>query len=82
VRWAISGRVPWPEGNVLRTSSQTRELQAALNAPGYDSGQPDGLVQPNTRRALRDFQRANQLDADGYVGSPAYDVVKAASVSK
>ncbi len=73
---------PWPESNVPLTRSQTRELQTALNALGYDSGQPDGLAGPNTRRALRDFQRANQLDADGYVGSSAYDAVMAAGVSK
>ncbi|MFH1494618.1 MAG: peptidoglycan-binding domain-containing protein [Pseudomonadota bacterium] len=49
---------------------------------GHDSGQPDGLAGPNTRRALRDFQRANQLDADGYVGISAYDAVMAAGGRK
>ncbi|MBU0594504.1 MAG: lytic murein transglycosylase [Gammaproteobacteria bacterium] len=73
---------PWPEGNVPLTRSQTLELQAALNALGHDSGQPDGLAGPNTRRALRDFQRANQLDADGYVGISAYDAVMAAGGRK
>ena len=37
---------------------------------------------PNTRRALRDLLRANELEVDGYVGSSAYDAVKAAGVSK
>ncbi|MBU1689894.1 MAG: lytic murein transglycosylase [Gammaproteobacteria bacterium] len=73
---------PWPKDNVPLTRSQTRELQAALNALGHNSGQPDGLAGPNTRRALRDFQRAHHLDADGYVGSSAYDAVMAASVRK
>lgn len=70
---------PWPEGNVPLTRSQTRALQTSMNALGFDSGRPDGLAGPNTRRALRAFQRANGLDADGYVGSAAYDAVMAAS---
>jgi membrane-bound lytic murein transglycosylase B len=70
---------PWPEGNVPLTRSQTRQLQERMNALGFNSGRPDGLAGPNTRRALRAFQRANGLDADGYVGSAAYDAVMAAS---
>ncbi|BAN35504.1 lytic murein transglycosylase [Sulfuricella denitrificans skB26] len=73
---------PWPKDNVPLTLSQTRELQAALNALGHNSGQPDGLAGPNTRRALRDFQHAHHLDADGYVGSSAYDAVMAAGARK
>lgn len=73
---------PWPEGNVPLSRAQTRELQAALNALGYDSGQSDGLAGPNTRRALRNFQRANKLDADGYVGTSAYEAVMVAGARK
>jgi membrane-bound lytic murein transglycosylase B len=72
---------PWPEGNVPLTRSQTRELQAALNALGFNSGTPDGLAGPNTRRALRAFQRAHGHDADGYVGTGAFDAVIAAGAS-
>ncbi|MDG1418496.1 MAG: lytic murein transglycosylase [Maricaulis sp.] len=70
---------PWPEGNVPLTRSQTRQLQEGMNALGFNSGRPDGLAGPNTRRALRAFQRANGLDADGYVGSAAYDAVMTAT---
>ncbi|GAO36364.1 murein transglycosylase [Sulfuricella sp. T08] len=73
---------PWPKDNVPLSRSQTHELQAALNALGHNSGQPDGLAGPNTRRALRDFQHAHDLDADGYVGSSAYDAVMAAGARK
>lgn len=68
----------WPKDDVPLTQSQTRELQAALNTMGFNSGTPDGLAGPNTRRALRDFQHANALDADGYVGSSAFDKVMSA----
>ena len=73
---------PWPIDNLPLTRSKTRELQATLNMLGFNSGQPDGLAGSNTRRALRDFQRANALDADGYVGSYAFDSVMAAAAGK
>ncbi|GAB5412861.1 MAG: lytic murein transglycosylase [Congregibacter sp.] len=42
--------------------------QTALNALGYDAGAPDGLVGRKTRAALREFQLARGLPADGYPG--------------
>jgi membrane-bound lytic murein transglycosylase B len=70
---------PWPEGNPPINRTQTREMQAALNALGFDSGTPDGLAGPNTRAALRAFQRSQGLRPDGYVGRAAYDAVMAAA---
>ena len=69
---------PWPEDNPPINRTQTRELQAALNALGFDSGRPDGMAGPNTRSALRAFQRAHGHRADGYVGRAMYDAVMAA----
>lgn len=65
----------WPEGDTPLTRSQTREVQAALNALGHNSGTPDGIAGPNTRRALRAFQSANGHDADGYLGSAMYEAI-------
>jgi len=73
---------PWPENNPPITRSQTHELQAALNALGFDSGTPDGLAGPNTRAALRAFQRSNGHLADGYVGQAMYDAVIAAAAAR
>lgn len=73
---------PWPENNPPITRSQTRELQAALNALGFDSGTPDGLAGPNTRAALRAFQRSNGHLADGYVGQAMYDAVISAAAAR
>ena len=41
-------------------------LQTALNQRGFDSGAPDGVMGPNTRGAIRGFQRSAGLPADGY----------------
>jgi membrane-bound lytic murein transglycosylase B len=42
-------------------------LQRKLNELGYDSGEPDGIVGSATRRAVREWQRANARVADGHV---------------
>lgn len=68
----------WPEGDEPLTRSQTREVQAALNAMGFDSGVPDGIAGPNTRRALRAYQRANGHPADGYLGRSMYEAITGA----
>lgn len=46
--------------------AQLKSLQEALNALGYAAGEPDGLLGPRTQTALRQYQLAHQLPADGY----------------
>ncbi len=43
-------------------------LQRALKKAGFISGKLDGRMGPQTREALRAFQRANGLTADGMIG--------------
>ncbi|VVM28591.1 hypothetical protein BSPWISOXPB_2208 [uncultured Gammaproteobacteria bacterium] len=43
-------------------------IQTTLNELGFDAGKPDGFSGPKTRNATRDYQRANNLAVDGYVG--------------
>lgn len=48
-------------------SAQTiRDLQSRLIELGFDPGEPDGLMGPATRSALRDWQAKEGLVADGY----------------
>jgi len=44
-------------------------LQAALNALGYSCGAADGEFGPDTEAALKSFQKANGLTADGEAGA-------------
>jgi lytic murein transglycosylase len=57
---------PWPLGEPLSLQDRTG-AQSALIALGYRPGAPDGVVGANTRHALRDWQRAKGLPADGYL---------------
>ncbi len=45
---------------------EVEEMQARLLALGFDPGTPDGVVGSRTRAALRAFQHAAGLPADGY----------------
>lgn len=56
----------WPRDLVALSRSQIRELQTRLNALGFASGQPDGLMGPATREGIRRYQRSLGLPADGY----------------
>lgn len=48
--------------------ADTRKIQLALRAAGFEPGSADGRMGPRTREAIRDFQKANGLNADGKVG--------------
>lgn len=47
----------------------TRQVQALLDYLGYDPGPIDGMDGANTRDAVRAFQRAEGLAADGVAGT-------------
>lgn len=57
---------PWPAGERELFRAERRELQQRLTAAGYNTGGIDGKVGPATRRAIRAYQRAVGLPADGF----------------
>lgn len=46
----------------------TKEIQSALKKAGFDPGPIDGKMGSKTRQAIKDFQKAKGLVADGVVG--------------
>jgi lytic murein transglycosylase len=59
-------QAPWPRDLAVLSRQQLTALQTALNQLGFDSGAPDGVMGPNTRGAIRSYQRSVGLPADGY----------------
>lgn len=59
---------PPPEDAPAMSRDNIISLQEALLERGYDVGKPDGIMGPATRSAIRQFQAANGLIADGYPG--------------
>ena len=49
--------------------SAVKEMQKALNALGYSTNGTDGKYGTGTREAVKQFQKANKLTADGIAGS-------------
>jgi lytic murein transglycosylase len=66
-------QAPWPRDLQLLSRSQLLALQTALNARGFDSGTPDGMMGPATQRGVRRYQQSLGLPADGY---PTLDLLQ------
>jgi hypothetical protein len=59
-------KTPWPQETPLSIVDR-RTAQRALAALGFDPGGDDGVVGLRTRTALRAWQKARGLTADGYL---------------
>ncbi len=55
-----------PEDAPRLNRAQVMQLQEALNAKGFDSGTPDGILGRATRRAVRAYQADQKMIADGF----------------
>ena len=61
-----SVQTAWPRDVKPMSRAQLLALQTALNARGFDSGKPDGMMGPATQRGIRSYQHSVELPADGY----------------
>jgi membrane-bound lytic murein transglycosylase B len=57
---------PWPRDEQPLSRAQRFQLQQDLKALGYDPGEIDGVIGRNVRAALRAYQKARHLPADGF----------------
>jgi hypothetical protein len=69
-------RTPWPPEAPLSLADRIT-AQRALAALGFDPGTPDGVVGLGTRAALRRWQKARGLVADGYLSADMVRRLKA-----
>ncbi len=61
-----------PKGKIDRNE----EIQIALKNAGFYKGVIDGIIGPKTKRAIREFQKANGLKADGLVGPKTWPILE------
>ena len=62
----------WPRGDKLLSFDNKKAMQQKLTDLGYSTGGVDGRIGPNSRRAIRAWQAANGLTADGYMEQRLY----------
>ncbi len=59
-------KAKWPRGDRALSRSEARQLQSRLSAKGFNTKGVDGVIGPNTIRAIRAFQRSIGAVPDGY----------------
>ncbi|MDE1972663.1 MAG: lytic murein transglycosylase [Hyphomicrobiales bacterium] len=64
---------PWPRDERVLTVAERYEMQQLLARRGFDIGEPDGLLGPRTRVAIRRFQAATGQIPDGFASSVVLD---------
>lgn len=66
---ALGSSAPGRAPGAAKTRLTVRQVQKALTAAGYYKGSIDGKGGPQTQKAIKAFQQAQGLKADGVVGS-------------
>jgi membrane-bound lytic murein transglycosylase B len=56
----------WPRDEQPLSRTQRFQIQQDLKTLGYDPGEIDGVIGRNVRAALRAYQKARSLPADGF----------------
>jgi membrane-bound lytic murein transglycosylase B len=68
----------WPRNEQPLARSERKELQRLLADMGFLSGKIDGIIGPNTRAAVRKFQRARNMTPDGFATKRLLKTMRAA----
>ena len=63
----------WPRDERVLSLDERYEMQQLLVRRGFDIGEPDGLLGPRTRLAIRNFQASAGQIPDGFASSEVLD---------
>jgi membrane-bound lytic murein transglycosylase B len=63
----------WPRDQRVLTLDERYEMQELLARRGFEAGEPDGLLGPRTRLAIRNFQASVGEIPDGFASSELLD---------
>jgi lytic murein transglycosylase len=70
-------RQPWPREERALSRGERFELQQHLARRGFEVGEPDGMLGPKSRAAIRDFQARSGLVADGFASTEVLNRLRA-----
>lgn len=59
----------------IKGKKRIKEIQLCLKNAGFYDGEIDGVRGKKTRSAIREFQKANGLTADGIVGKRTWELL-------
>jgi outer membrane murein-binding lipoprotein Lpp len=60
----------------VKSRPSAKHIQIALRNAGYYTGSIDGSIGRQTREATKEFQKANNLPADGKVGKKTWNLLR------
>ncbi len=69
-------KIIWPDEKPL-TRAEMTEFQILLGVSGYEAGAIDGLIGPDTTRAIRAYQMEAGLPADGFPDPAQFKALQA-----
>ena len=69
----------WPRDDRPLSRTEKKEMQSLLTRLGFSTGGVDGIIGPNSRKAIRAFQRARGLTPDGYASDKFLATLRAAA---
>lgn len=79
---AMEAVAPVAETLVAAPETPTKkDIQGALKNAGFYAGDVDGKFGPKTKKAVEEFQAANELKVDGKVGPNTWDKLRKYYVS-
>ena len=61
---------------ILRIDVNPDQVQLALKNAGYYNGPVDGKLGGKTKKAIAEFQKAHNLNADGVIGKKTWNTLK------
>lgn len=71
-----TGNFSYKKDGILRVDVDPDQVQLALKNAGYYNGPVDGKIGEKTKRAVAEFQKAHNLNADGVIGRKTWSMLK------
>ncbi len=68
--------IPNQDKETVRVAATVQEVQTSLKNAGFYTGPMDGKIGEKTKTAIKAFQEANGLTADGVIGQKTWNQLK------